>query len=225
MGYFLININIRGDGRTKLSFIEYFWLKIALILREFGFPLEKLAIVQRCLFNPHLDPRKEYDADYHRKYYRDKGHLDSSTMLGVAIAMMLMTKEPVSIIIPPDGMAYAMKSFNVNPHNHPFMSIPLMGVLKRFMEDTENIERLSTIGVLNEQEAHILKQIRREDVREIKIEYANGKTKMLEVTAQKKALVEQELRLMISRYAYEHILLEKHGDKAMYVVKTKHKLG
>ena len=214
----------REKGRAQFSFIEFFWLRIVLILRDYGLPLEKIGVIRYCLFNPTLDPRIEYEEEHYQDYYQEKGSIDSNNILGVAIAMMVMTKEPVSIIIPPSRIAYVVKSNSISPHTYPFLSVPLMVVLRQYIRYTENIDMLSKAGILNEKETLILEQIRREDIKEVKIEYAEGKSKLLKVTSKKKQMIEREITNLMSIYGYENIVVNKHGKDFFCEITTNHKL-
>lgn len=215
---------VREEGKSRFSFIEYIWLQVVLILREFGYPLDKIARVRHSLFNPTLDFNKEYADDYYVKFYETEGRIQTRNILGISIAMLIINKEPVSIIVAPNGQSYILKAKSIDPHSHPFISVPLLPIIREFIYNTKDIENYKNTGILNEKELFIINQIRRNDIHEVIVKNKDGEPKVLKVTKKSKDMTEKEVTYHITKYGYKDIYINKTGGKNIVTITTNYKL-
>jgi len=208
---------VRKNKLERISYLEFFWLRIIIILREFGLPIHKIVKVKQFLFAYDFENWQNFDPNYYQEFYEKNGTIETDNFLGTVIAMLLDKKIDSKLIVYLDGLAYIDNGDDESmPGNDPHIVIPLLNIIKDFVKNTKNINLIKNSGVLKETEVEILRLVRNGDLKEIRIHPKEGEIKGFETIKIVKASDEQRLLNVFTGHDYETMTVHKNNGKISY---------
>lgn len=162
---------IRGEGWNRFSFLEYIWLKIVISLRDFGFPLQNILKVKEWVFRPiSKDEIATYDNDYYQRKFDESKIIYGFNNLAFALANMLLFRKPFLLIILQSGESVFVSTEKFQGLPKPYISIPLLPLVKNFIQNPKNIAKIKDLQILNKKEQDVIEIIRSGEISELSIE-------------------------------------------------------
>lgn len=149
----------------RFSFIEFIWLELIVKMREFGLPLKTIARAKGWIMQRNKD-----DSSY--------------PWLELNIALAQISYYDPYVIVLSDGTAEVATSFEIErmkpfikkwPH---YLAISLKSILLEIGLD--NIPKAKVMNFLSENEKEVVKELKGDENKEIKIKKSNGKLREIE---------------------------------------------
>lgn len=216
---------IRSTKIEYLSYLELFWVKIIIQLREFGLSLEKIRYVKNKLFDYDIRVGKYYDKNLYSKKYKEQGFIHYHNLLIYVLIMTIVKKIDVRLIVDQDGGCF----FEVDPMkkiSFPHISIPLLEIIKGFLKNAKSIADIQQSGILSESEVKVISLLKSDELKSITIKYVDGKPDLLKVTKAKKVDIESHLYDLFGKKDRVETVIKYDGQGKPYCEIThKHKLS
>lgn len=218
---------VRKNKLERISYIELFWLRIVITLREFGLPISKIIKVKQFLFAYDFENHENFNPKYYQEYYDKNGYIETDNYLGTIIAMLLEKKINSKLIVYTDGSCYFDNGrdddYMINNYSH--IAIPLLNIIKDFVKDAKSLNQLKNSGVLKEAEVEILNMIRDGSLKEVRIKTNEGEISHVETIKIVKASDEHRLLNVFTGNKYESLNIKKENGKIAYCeIITKYKV-
>lgn len=165
-----------GTGWRKLNLVDLVWLRVVKELREFGLSLENLRLIKENLTSPANDKRN----------------------LRAAIVTALMQEES-TLIIYPDGKAFAYTALNKHLNTNydlsvPHIRLPLKKILESLfgvscepikspsMADLKEDNPASIAPNLTPRQMRVVELLRENDLRDVFIQFKDGEIEKVRKT-------------------------------------------
>lgn len=206
---------IRNSKIERLSYLEFFWIRIIMQLREFGMPLEKIRKVKRKIFDYDIRVNKFYSDSFYIDKYNELGHINYQNLFTYVLLITIVKKIDVRLIIDSDGDSY----FEVNPTKKAtfsHISVPLIEIINDFLRNTKNISDIMQSGMLSEQELKVIGLLKSGNLKSITINYTKGKPKKIEITKITYATIEHRLMELMQNGKCQSITIHKDEKNIQY---------
>lgn len=216
---------IRSSKIELLSYLEFFWVKIIIQLREFGLSLEKIRYVKNKLFDYDIRVSKYYDENLYSKKYKEQGFIHYHNLLIYVLILTIVKKIDVRLIVDSEGGCY----FEVNPMtkiSFPHISIPLLEIIKDFLKNAKSIADIQQSGILSELEMKVISLLRSGELKRITINCVDGEPDIIKITKAKKVDIESRLYDLFGQKDRVEIEIKHDGQGKPYCEIThKHKIS
>jgi hypothetical protein len=218
----------RDDRWNTFSFLEYCWLQIAIILRDFGQSLNMIKQVQKYLFQTlkrGVFEYEDYDPQQYQEFYDLNHMINPFTNLGIILSFIVFKRIDLSLIVYRDGSCTHVSNDLLGTLEGTFLRISLSTILRDFILE-ENYEKIvRTIGLINEQELEVINSIRAGDIQQLTIHFdRNQSVNLIEETRQETVDPAKRLAEIIMKDGYQEIIMktEKGSIKSIKnIVKKK----
>ncbi|MBC34885.1 MAG: hypothetical protein CL663_02420 [Bacteroidetes bacterium] len=214
---------VRANKTEKLSYIEFFWLRIIIQLREFGLSIEKIKRVKHKLFDVDIRSKKVYKEGLYEEKYKTIGRIYEQNMFTYALIISILNKTDIRLIVGPDGN----NCIEVNPHNkfqYCHIAIPLLDIIYDYLKKDSSIQSILESGVLKDSEVKVLNLLRLNMLKSIEINYVDGKPDRLKVTKSTKVSIENRLKDIFSSGDHVDLVIKSNGSNLYCEMSIKHKL-
>ena len=163
----------------KFSIIDMVWIQVITILRNFGYPLEKIVTVRRNLEMPEWE-YKPTQASFFENDDRQNKPVQYP-LFEMHIGMAFFKKREVYLLVFPDGnvesiMIKAPLSYNKFKELGDHIIISINDILKK-LYPKQNMKAISDKEIeLSKEEIELIYMIRTENLESIEIKTKNGKS-------------------------------------------------
>jgi hypothetical protein len=236
------------DENHKFNFVEFIWLKIVIELREFGFSISKIKIAKLAILKSMtLAELSQYPNTKTgiQKAKNDFSIADSDSVtidnifkkqipfLSLFVMDCIKNREDVKIYVSKNGQTvpYSLsmhalyQGIETHLNGDSFIVIPLISLLKEFVEEERYFNFSSRAKILSDSEQQILELIRNGKAKSITISFKNDQPELIEVKKYKNVMKETRLSEIILKKGYEKIeVTTESGNIAYTTVTTKYKL-
>ncbi len=232
------------DKWRRFSFVEYIWIKILQELMDMGVALPEM--VKSLLryfgtfgymdaFEPLL--KKEFTSDY---WFEGDNKRNAAERFSRFLAVIVVEKNPAAIRLYSDGYCQTIwgnpkaevielffKDTTRDKEFESFVQVSIGHIISQLLiKATEQpakgrLDNILIKDILNENEAELLRHLRRKDVSELTIRLTDGEIKMIELT-EKGQIDDLGTRLSdwFVKEGYQEITYKTNGGKRVSFERT-----
>jgi len=226
----------------KFSFVDYVWIKTIYELRKIGISLKLIRNIYENIIKESQKAFLNFDKDdvlSQIRFTLDKAtvkeirHIEAKKIkkyevietdtgfnrLGVQIAFSIIEKKDLCLAVNNDGeyLLNDLKSSFTSINNNRWKSyttVLISEFYKEFIQSQESNNSLMKLMLLDENEIEVLNQLKRENIKSVKIKFSRGKKiESIEITEEKKVEAEARLSDYILSGGYHNITYKTESGK------------
>ena len=224
----------RTVGKNKFTLVEYLWLKIVVVLRDFGCSYDIIRRVKNHVFCPlsfkYFDKYEEdkflaYMSSYFEAVQTDfeNGDLNAicTSHLFRMLGFIFFNRQRWALCIASTGDCYWRNLENTQIHPHPHLTITINSLLADLLSRSEVFDSTIRIISLTKKEKKVLEELRSGNVKELTIQFKDNQLESIKIKSSKQIPdAEKRLNELLLQGGYQDICIKTQNGKICHYENT-----